>query len=167
MDAPSKIYYQTMTKLDVEERLKKNRCCSHPVGQLKTMEIPDRLEKIRLLCPELRKWSRKKLAVRLQNRLVRLAPVPPYRAGLHHPLPDDLFINSLRRSSPDSGIPVFANRFLSACMGRSTRCRLRFRNGARSIRFRDAFLCGCSQCNGPDLMDKAHGGPYERPFSML
>ena len=140
MEAAKKMYYQTMTKLDVEERLKQDDVIIIPVGSTENHGAAGPIGEDTFVVTRIAEMVAEKTGCTVAE------PVWYGSHPFHHigqpctiPLPDNVFIDFLRAIITGFWNTVSASRFLSVCIDRSIHCLLPFRNGERSIRFRPCF----------------------------
>ena len=137
MEAPKKMYFQTMTKLDVAERLKKDDVIIIPVGSTENHGAAGPIGEDTFMVTRIAEMVAEKTGCTVAE------PVWYGSHPFHHiasparsPCPTAFLSTFCGRSSPDSGTPASASRSSSACTDRSIPCRWPSRSGARSTRSR-------------------------------
>lgn len=120
MEAPKKMYYQTMTKLDVEERLKKDDVIIIPVGSTENHGAAGPIGEDTFMVTRIAEMVAEKTAAQWlspsgMDRIPSTISGSPARF-LCRTVSSLICFAPL---SPAFGIPASASRFLSASTGRS------------------------------------------------
>jgi len=166
MDKPSKIYYQTMTKMDVEERLKKNDLVIIPVGSTENHGNSGPIGEDTFIASRIAEMVAQKTGCTVAE---------PFFYGshpFHHigqlcniPLPDSVFIDLIRAVITGFWNTGFRKQILISMHGQEYAIPVAIQEWAKKYQVPAMlFFVDIPNVMGQTLMDKAHGGPYERPF---
>ena len=166
MDAPSKIYYQTMTKLDVEERLKKNDIVIIPVGSTENHGNSGPIGEDTFIVSRIAEMVAEKTGCTVAEP-VWYGSHPFHHIGQAYtiPLPDDLFINFLKAIITGFWNSGFRKQIFISMHGQEYSLPVALQEWGKKYQVPVMlFFVDIPNVMGQTLMDKAHGGPYDRPF---
>lgn len=166
MDAPTKIYFQTMTKLDVEERLKKNDIVIIPVGSTENHGAAGPIGEDTFIVTRIAEMVAQKTGCTVSE------PVWFGSHPFHHigqpctiPLPDSVFIDFLRAIITGYWNTGFRKQILISMHGQEYPIPVAIQEWAKKYQVPAMiYFVDIPNVMGQTLMDKAHGGPYDRPF---
>lgn len=166
MEAPKKMYYQTMTKLDVQERLKKDDVIIIPVGSTENHGAAGPIGEDTFMVTRIAEMVAEKTGCTVAE---------PFWYGshpFHHigqpctiPLPDSVFIDMLRAVITGFWNTGFRKQIFISLHGQEYSLPVALQEWGKKYQVPAMlFFVDIPRVMGQTLMDKAHGGPYDRPF---
>lgn len=166
MEAPKKMYYQTMTKLDVEERLKKDDVIIIPVGSTENHGAAGPIGEDTFMVTRIAEMVAEKTGCTVAE---------PFWYGshpFHHigqpctiPLPDSVFIDMLRAVITGFWNTGFRKQIFISLHGQEYSLPVALQEWGKKYQVPAMlYFVDIPRVMGQTLMDKAHGGPYDRPF---
>lgn len=166
MDAPSKIYYQTMTKLDVEKRLKENDVLIIPVGSTENHGNSGPIGEDTLIVSRIAEMVAEKTGCTLAEP-IWYGSHPFHHIGQAYtiPIPDNLFIDYLRAIITGFWNSGFRKQIFISIHGQEYSLPVALQEWGKRYQVPALlFFVDVPNVMGQTLMDKNHGGPYDRPF---
>ncbi|MGB9845914.1 MAG: 3-dehydro-scyllo-inosose hydrolase [Desulfotomaculales bacterium] len=166
MESPTKIYYQTMTKREYEERLKKNDVIIIPVGSTENHGNAGPLGEDTFIVTRIAEM------VALETGCTVAEPIWYGSHPYHHigqpgtiPIPDDVFASHLRAIITGFWNTGFRKQILISLHGQEYIVPSAIQEWAKKYQVPAVILfVDLPRVMGQTLMDKAHGGPFEYPF---
>lgn len=166
MEAPKKMYYQTMTKLDVEERLKKDDVIIIPVGSTENHGAAGPIGEDTFMVTRIAEMVAEKTGCTVAE------PVWYGSHPFHHigqpctiPLPDSVFIDFLRAIITGFWNTGFRKQIFISLHGQEYSLPVALQEWGKKYQVPAMlYFVDIPRVMGQTLMDKAHGGPYDRPF---
>ena len=166
MEAPKKMYFQTMNKLDVEERLKENDVIIIPVGSTENHGAAGPIGEDTFVVTRIAEMVAEKTGCTVA------APVWYGSHPFHHigqpctiPLPDSVFIDYLRAIITGFWNTGFRKQIFISLHGQEYSLPVALQEWGKKYQVPAMlYFVDIPRVMGQTLMDKAHGGPYDRPF---
>ena len=166
MEAPKKMYFQTMTKLDVAERLKKDDVIIIPVGSTENHGAAGPIGEDTFMVTRIAEMVAEKTGCTVAE------PVWYGSHPFHHigqpctiPLPDSVFIDFLRAIITGFWNTGFRKQIFISLHGQEYSLPVAIQEWGKKYQVPAMlYFVDIPRVMGQTLMDKAHGGPYDRPF---
>ena len=166
MEDPTKVYYQTMTKRDVEERLKKNDIVIIPVGSTENHGNAGPIGEDTFIVSRIAEMVAK------QTGCTVAEPIWYGSHPFHHigqpltiPIPDDVFSNHLRAIITGFWNSGFRKQIFISMHGQEYVIPSAIQEWGKKYQVPAMiYFVDLPRVMGQTLMDKAHGGPYDIPF---
>lgn len=166
MEAPTKIYYQTMTKLDIENRLKENDIIIVPVGSTENHGNSGPVGEDTFIVTRIAELVAEKTGCTISE------PVWFGSHPFHHigqpftvPLPDQVFINFLSSIITGYWNTGFRKQIFISMHGQEYSLPVALQEWGKKYQVPAMlYFVDLPRVMGQTLMDKEHGGPYNRPF---
>lgn len=166
MESPSKVYFQTMTKVDVEERLKKDDVILIPIGSTENHGAAGPYGEDTFIVTRI---------AELVARKVGCTVAMPMWYGshpFHHigqpgtvPLPDNVFTDHIRAMISGFWNTGFRKQIFLSMHGQEYALPSAIQEWGKRYQVPAMIMfLDLPRIMGKDLMDKAHGGPFETPF---
>ena len=166
MDKPSKIYFQTMTKLDIEKRLEENDILIIPVGSTENHGASGPTGEDTFIVSRIAEMVAQKTGCTVAEP-VWYGSHPFHHIGqpLTIPLPDYVFIDYLRAIITGFWNSGFRKQIFISMHGQEYSLPVALQEWNKKYQVPAMlFFIDVPRVMGQTLMDKAHGGPYDRPF---
>jgi len=166
MEAPKKMYYQTMNRLDVEERLKKDDVIIIPVGSTENHGAAGPIGEDTFIVTRIAEMVAEKTGCTVAE------PVWYGSHPFHHigqpctiPLPDNVFIDFLRAIITGFWNTGFRKQIYISLHGQEYSLPVALQEWGKKYQVPAMlYFVDIPRVMGQTLMDKAHGGPYDRAF---
>jgi len=166
MDKPSKIYFQTMTKHDAEERLKTNDLIIIPIGSTENHGAAGPYGEDTFIVT--------RIAEMVAEKVGCTVAMPMWYGShpFHHigqpgtvPLPDNVFTDHLRAMISGFWNTGFRKQIFISLHGQEYALPSAIQEWGKKYQVPAIVIfLDLPRIMGQDLMDKAHGGPFETPF---
>lgn len=166
MDKPSKIYFQTMNKHDVEERLKTNDLIILPIGSTENHGAAGPFGEDTFLVT--------RIAELVAQKVGCTVAMPMWYGShpFHHigqpgtvPLPDNVFMDHLRAMISGFWNTGFRKQIFISLHGQEYALPSAIQEWGKKYQVPAIVIfLDLPRIMGQTLMDKAHGGPFETPF---
>ncbi len=166
MDKPSKIYFQTMTKLEIEQRLKEDDVLIVPVGSTENHGASGPTGEDTFIVTRMAEMVAQKTGCTLAEP-IWYGSHPFHHIGqpLTIPLPDNVFIDYLRAIITGFWNSGFRKQIYISIHGQEYALPVALQEWNKKYQVPAMlFFVDVPRVMGQTLMDKAHGGPYDRPF---
>ncbi len=166
MDKPSKIYYQTMTKLEIENRLKENDFLIIPVGSTENHGNAGPTGEDTFIVTRIAEMVAERTGCTVAEP-VWYGSHPFHHIGqpLTVPLPDQVFIDFLRAIITGFWNSGFRKQIFISLHGQEYSLPVALQEWGKRYQVPAMlYFIDLPRVMGQTLMDKAHGGPYNRPF---
>ena len=166
MEDPTKIYFQTMTKRDYEERLKKNDVIIIPIGSTENHGNAGPIGEDTFIVTRIAEMVAEKTGCTVSE------PIWFGSHPFHHigqpgtiPIPDDVFSNHLRAIITGYWNTGFRKQILISIHGQEYIVPSAIQEWGKKYQVPAViYFVDIPRVMGQTLMDKAHGGPYDNPF---
>ncbi|RKL64474.1 creatininase family protein [Thermoanaerobacteraceae bacterium SP2] len=166
MENPTKIYFQTMTKRDVEERLQKNDVIIIPVGSTENHGNAGPIGEDTFIVTRIAEMVAEKTGCTVAE------PIWYGSHPYHHigqpctiPIPDDVFSSHIRAIITGFWNTGFRKQILISMHGQEYIVPSAIQEWGKKYQVPAViFFVDLPRVMGQTLMDKAHGGPYDFPF---
>jgi creatinine amidohydrolase/Fe(II)-dependent formamide hydrolase-like protein len=166
MEKPSKIYYQTMTKYDVEERLKVNDIIIIPIGSTENHGNAGPYGEDTFLVTRMAELVAEKTGCTVAE------PIWYGSHPFHHigqpgtvPIPDDVFTAYIRSMISGFWNTGFRKQIFISLHGQEYAVPSALQEWGKKYQVPAVLIfLDLPRIMGQALMDKAHGGPFETPF---
>lgn len=166
MENPTKVYFQTMTKLDVEKRLKEDDVIIIPVGSTENHGNAGPIGEDTFIVSRIAEMVAEKVGCTVAE------PVWYGSHPFHHigqpctiPLPDSVFIDYLRAIITGFWNTGFRKQIFISMHGQEYSLPVALQEWGKKYQVPAMlYFVDIPRVMGQTLMDKAHGGPYDRPF---
>ena len=166
MESPTKVYFQTMTKRDYEERLKKNDIIIIPVGSTENHGNAGPIGEDTFIVSRIAEMVAEKTGCTVAE------PIWYGSHPFHHigqpgtiPIPDDVFANHLRAIMSGFWNTGFRKQIFISMHGQEYIIPSAIQEWGKKYQVPAViYFVDLPRVMGQTLMDKAHGGPYENPF---
>jgi creatinine amidohydrolase len=166
MERPSKIYFQTMTKFDAEERLKKNDIILIPIGSTENHGQAGPYGEDTFIVT--------RIAEMVAERTGCTVAEPMWYGShpFHHigqpgtvPLPDNVFADHIRSMISGFWNTGFRKQIFLSMHGQEYALPSAIQEWGKRYQVPAMIIfLDLPRIMGTDLKDKAHGGPFETPF---
>ena len=166
MDKASKIYFQTMTKKDVEERLKKNDVLLIPIGSTENHGAAGPYGEDTYLVTRMAELIAKETGCTVALPIA-YGSHPAYHLGQlgNVIIPDDVLSAYLRAVIAGFWNTGFRKQILFSLHGQEYLVPSAMNEFAKKYQVPAVLIyLDVPRVMGTSLMDKAHGGPYETAF---
>lgn len=166
MEAPDKMYYQTMTRLDVEERLKQNDVLLIPMGSTENHGASGPLGEDTFIVTRIAEMVAEKTGCTIAE------PLWYGSHPFHHigqpgtvPLPDSVFIDLIRAIITGFWNTGFRKQIFISLHGQEYSLPVALQEWGKKYQVPAMlYFVDIPRVMAQTLMDKEHGGPYDRPF---
>jgi len=166
IESPKKMYYHTMTKKDVEERLKVNDVILIPVGSTENHGNAGPIGEDTFVVTRMCEMVAEKTGCTIAS------PVWYGSHPFHHigqpctvPLPDSVFIDYLRAIITGLWNTGFRKQIFVSLHGQEYSLPVALNEWAKKYQVPAVLLfVDVPRVMGETMKDKAHGGPFNRPF---
>lgn len=166
MDKPSGIYYQTMTKLQIEQRLEKNDVIIVPVGSTENHGNAGPTGEDTFIVTRVAEMVAEKTGCTVS------APLWFGSHPFHHigqpmtvPIPDNVFIDYLRAIISGYWNTGFRKQIYISLHGQEYSLPVALQEWGKRYQVPAMlYFVDFPRVMGQTLMDKANGGPFNRPF---
>ncbi len=166
MEAPCGVYYQTMTKKDIEERLLENDVLLIPVGSTENHGNAGPVGEDTFVVTRIAEMVAEKTGCTVAE------PVWYGSHPFHHigqpctiPLPDQVFVDYLRAIITGFWNTGFRKQIFISLHGQEYSLPVALQEWGKRYQVPAMlFFVDLPRVMGQTLMDQAHGGPYKRPF---
>ncbi len=166
MDRPSKIYFQTMTKYDVEERLKVNDIIIIPIGSTENHGKAGPYGEDTFLVTRMAEMVAEKTGCTVAE------PLWYGSHPFHHigqpgtvPIPDDVFNAYIRSMISGFWNTGFRKQILISLHGQEYAIPSAIQEWGKKYQVPAVLIfLDLPRVMGQSLMDQAHGGPFLTPF---
>jgi creatinine amidohydrolase len=166
MDKPSKIYYQNMTKFDVEERLKKNDLIIMPIGSTENHGAAGPFGEDTFIVT--------RIAEMVAEKVGCTVAMPMWYGShpFHHigqpgtvPLPDTVFIDHIKSMISGFWNTGFRKQIFISMHGQEYALPVAIQEWGKKYQVPAMVMfVDLPRVMAQALMDKAHGGPFDNPF---
>jgi creatinine amidohydrolase/Fe(II)-dependent formamide hydrolase-like protein len=166
MEKPSKIYFQTMTKYDAEERLTKDDVILIPIGSTENHGKAGPYGEDTYIVT--------RIAEMVAQRTGCTVAMPMWYGShpFHHigqpgtvPLPDNVFCDHIRSMISGFWNTGFRKQIFLSMHGQEYALPSAIQEWGKRYQVPAVIIfVDLPRVMGKDLMDKAHGGPFETPF---
>lgn len=166
MENPTKVYYQTMTKRDYEERLKKNDIILIPVGSTENHGNAGPIGEDTFIVTRIAEMVAEKTGCTVAE------PIWYGSHPFHHigqpgtiPIPDDVFSDHLRSIMSGFWNTGFRKQIFISMHGQEYIIPSAIQEWGKKYQVPAViYFVDLPRVMGQTLMDKEHGGPYDKPF---
>jgi creatinine amidohydrolase/Fe(II)-dependent formamide hydrolase-like protein len=166
MEAPTKIYFQTMTKREYEERLTKNDIIIIPVGSTENHGNAGPIGEDTFIVTRIAEMVAEKTGCTVAE------PIWYGSHPFHHigqpgtiPISDDVFSNHLRAIMSGFWNTGFRKQIFISLHGQEYIIPSAIQEWGKKYQVPAViYFVDIPRVMGQTLMDKAHGGPYDNPF---
>ena len=166
MEDPTKIYFQTMNKRDIEQRLKENDVIIIPVGSTENHGNAGPIGEDTFIVTRIAEMVAEKTGCTVAE------PVWYGSHPFHHigqpgtiPLPDNVFSDYLRAIITGFWNTGFRKQIFISMHGQEYIIPSALQEWGKKYQVPAIlYFLDLPRIMGQTLMDKAHGGPYETPF---
>lgn len=166
MENPTKIYFQTMTKREYEERLTKNDIIIIPVGSTENHGNAGPIGEDTFIVTRIAEMVAEKTGCTVAE------PIWYGSHPFHHigqpgtvPIPDDVFSNHLRAIMSGFWNTGFRKQIFISLHGQEYIIPSAIQEWGKKYQVPAViYFIDLPRVMGQTLMDKAHGGPYDNPF---
>ncbi len=166
MEDPTKIYFQTMNKRDIEQRLKENDVIIIPVGSTENHGNAGPIGEDTFIVTRIAEMVAEKTGCTVAE------PVWYGSHPFHHigqpgtiPLPDSVFSDYLRAIITGFWNTGFRKQIFISMHGQEYIIPSALQEWGKKYQVPAIlYFLDLPRIMGQTLMDKAHGGPYETPF---
>ncbi len=166
MDKPSKIYFQTMTKKEVEERLKKNDIILIPIGSTENHGSAGPYGEDTFLVTRMAEMVAKETGCTVAHPIC-YGSHPAYHLGQKGTvvIPDDVFSAYIRAVIAGLWNTGFRKQILFSLHGQEYVVPSAINEFSKRYQVPAILIfLDVPRVMGDALKDKEHGGPYETPF---
>ncbi len=166
IESTEKLYYHTMTKKDVEEKLKVNDVVIIPVGSTENPGHAGHIGEDTFICTRIAEMVAKVTGATIAS------PVWYGSHPFHHigqpctiPLPDSVFIDYLRAIITGFWNTGFRKQIFISMHGQEYSLPVALQEWGKKYQVPAMlYFVDLPRVMAETLMDKKHGGPYDRPF---
>ena len=166
IEKPNKMYYHTMTKKDVEDRLKVNDVIIIPVGSTENHGNAGPMGEDTFIVTRIAEMVAEKTGCTIAS------PIWYGSHPFHHigqpgtvPLPDNVFSDMLRSIMSGYWNTGFRKQIFISLHGQEYIIPSAIQEWGKKYQVPAViYFVDIPRVMGETLMDKAHGGPYETPF---
>lgn len=166
IESKEKLYYHTMTKKDVEEKLKVNDIVIIPVGSTENHGNAGPIGEDTFITTRIAEMVARKTGATIAS------PVWYGSHPFHHigqpctiPLPDSVFIDYLRAIITGFWNTGFRKQIFISMHGQEYSLPVALQEWGKKYQVPAMlYFVDIPRVMAQTLMDKAHGGPYDRPF---
>ncbi len=166
MENPTKIYFQTMTRRDYEERLRQNDIIIIPVGSTENHGNAGPIGEDTFIVTRIAEMVAEKTGCTVAE------PIWYGSHPFHHigqpgtvPIPDDVFANHIRAIISGLWNTGFRKQIFLSMHGQEYIIPSAIQEWGKKYQVPAViYFVDLPRVMGQTLMDKAHGGPYEYPF---
>src|SRR5665648_209589 len=166
MESAKKVYFQTMTSRDVDERLKENDVILIPVGSTENHGAAGPIGEDTFAVTRIAEMVAEKTGCTVAE------PVWYGSHPFHHigqpctiPVPDSVFIDYLRAIITGFWNTGFRKQIFISLHGQEYSLPVALQEWGKKYQVPAMlYFVDVPRVMGTTLMDKAHGGPYDRPF---
>ena len=166
MESAKKMYFQTMTRLDVDERLKENDVIIIPVGSTENHGAAGPIGEDTFIVTRIAELVAEHTGCTVAE------PVWYGSHPFHHigqpctiPLPDNVFIDFLRAIITGFWNTGFRKMIFISMHGQEYSLPVALQEWGKKYQVPVMmYFVDIPRVMGQTLMDKEHGGPYDRPF---
>lgn len=166
MENPTKVYFQTMNKRDMEERLQKNDVIIIPVGSTENHGNAGPIGEDTFIVTRIAEMVAEKTGCTVAE------PIWYGSHPFHHigqpgtiPIPDNVFADHLRAIFSGFWNTGFRKQILISMHGQEYIIPSAIQEWGKKYQVPAViYFVDIPRVMGQTLMDKAHGGPYETPF---
>ena len=166
MDGPSKLYFQAMTKYDIEERLKQDDIVIIPVGSTENHGNAGPVGEDTLIATRIAEMVAQETGCTIAEP-VWYGSHPFHHIGQKYtiPVPDNVFIDQLRAIITGFWNSGFRKQILISLHGQEYAIPVAIQEWGKKYQVPAMiFFIDIPNVMGQTLMDKDHGGPYDRHF---
>ncbi|MCC8165634.1 MAG: creatininase family protein [Planctomycetes bacterium] len=166
IESEEKLYYHTMTKKDVEEKLKKNDIIIIPVGSTENHGNAGPIGEDTFICTRMAEMVARKTGATIASP-IWYGSHPFHHIGqpLTVPLPDSVFIDYLRAIMTGLWNTGFRKQIFISMHGQEYSLPVAIQEWGKRYQVPAMFyFVDIPRVMAETLMDKKHGGPYDRPF---
>lgn len=166
MEKPSQIYFQTMTKFDAEERLKKDDVIIIPIGSTENHGKAGPYGEDTFIVSRIAEMVAEKTGCTVAE------PMWYGSHPFHHigqpgtvPLPDSVFCDHIRSMISGFWNTGFRKQIFISMHGQEYAIPSAIQEWGKKYQMPAIIIfVDLPRVMGKDLMDKAHGGPFDYPF---
>ncbi len=166
IESEEKLYYHTMTKKDVEKKLKENDIIIIPVGSTENHGNAGPIGEDTFICTRIAEMVARKTGATIASP-VWYGSHPFHHIGqpLTVPLPDSVFIDYLRAIMTGLWNTGFRKQIFVSMHGQEYSLPVAIQEWGKRYQVPAMFyFVDVPRVMAETLMDKKHGGPYDRPF---